>query len=131
MVEILLRFRVYQIAISSDIEKAFLNVSLADEDREYTKFFWLTNPDDPESDFAVYRFKVVLFGSTSSPFMLNAVIKTHLENQSCYIADDMKQNIRRQYAQWRKNSGRCYTLLQKIVGNYARCWIQPEIMDDE
>ncbi|XP_070554690.1 uncharacterized protein [Ptychodera flava] len=93
MVEILLRFRVNQIAISSDIEKAFLNVSLADEDREYTKFFWLEDPDDPESNFVVHRFKVVLFGSTSSPFMLNAVIKTHLENQTCEIADDLKRNI--------------------------------------
>ena len=26
-------------------------------------------PDDPESDFDVYRFRVVLFGSVSSSFM--------------------------------------------------------------
>ncbi|XP_006813289.1 uncharacterized protein LOC102807951 [Saccoglossus kowalevskii] len=93
MLDILLRFRTHQIGLTSDIEKAFLNVNLADEDRQYTKFFWLQNADDPESDFEVYQFKSVLFGSTSSPFMLNAVIKTYLEEQSSQIANDLKNNI--------------------------------------
>ncbi|XP_006815871.1 uncharacterized protein LOC102804328 [Saccoglossus kowalevskii] len=93
MLDILLRFRTPQIGLTSDIEKAFLNVNLADEDRQYTKFFWLQNADDPESDFEVYQFKSVLFGSTSSPFMLNAVIKTNLEAQSSQIANDLKNNI--------------------------------------
>ncbi|XP_077861471.1 uncharacterized protein LOC144341701, partial [Saccoglossus kowalevskii] len=93
ILDILLRFRTHQIGLTSDIEKAFLNVNLADEDRQYTKFFWLQNADDPESDFEVYQFKSVLFGSTSSQFMLNAVIKTHLEAQSSQIANDLKNNI--------------------------------------
>nr|XP_006820625.1 PREDICTED: uncharacterized protein LOC102804136 [Saccoglossus kowalevskii] len=56
-------------------------------------FFWLQNADDPESDFEVYQFKSVLFGSTSSPFMLNAVIKTPFEAQSSQIVNDLKNNI--------------------------------------
>ena len=59
----------------TDIEKAFLYVYLAKEDRHYTYFLWLSNPDDPESQFTIYHFRVVLFGSVSSPFMLNAILQ--------------------------------------------------------
>ena len=89
LVEILVRFRLYPIAFTSDIEKAFLNVRLDEGDRNYTKFLWLSDPDNPESDFSVYWFKVVLFGSVSSPFILNAVIKTHLESQTSEVAEDL------------------------------------------
>ena len=37
-------------------------------------FLWLSNPEDPESEFDTYHFKVVPFGATSSPFMLNAIL---------------------------------------------------------
>ena len=65
---ILIRFRTHSIGIVTDIEKAFLHVHLAEEDRHYTYFVWLSQPTDPESEFIVYRFRVVLFGSVSSPF---------------------------------------------------------------
>ncbi|XP_070546926.1 uncharacterized protein [Ptychodera flava] len=91
---ILLRFRVHDIALSSDIEKAFLNVRLDENDRKFTKFLWLSDPSDPESPFKVYRFKTVLFGAVCSPFILNAVVKTHLEsNNNTPIAADLKDNI--------------------------------------
>jgi len=60
----------HKIGIISDIEKAFLHIYL--EGRNYTHFVWLSQPTDPESEFLIYHFKVVLFGSVSSPFMLNA-----------------------------------------------------------
>ena len=76
---ILVRFRYHQYGISTDIEKAFLHVRLHPDDRDYTRFFWLTDPTDVSSQFSVYRFKVVPFGATSSPFMLNAVLDHHLQ----------------------------------------------------
>ena len=57
------------IGISSDVEKVFLHVRLHPDERNYTRFFWLSNPADPWSDFCKYCLKV---GTTSSPFMLNA-----------------------------------------------------------
>ena len=93
MVSILLRFRHHPVAFSADIEKAFLNVQLEERDRDYTKFLWLSDPNNPESDFIVYRFKSILFGSASSPFILNAVIKTHLETSTSPVAQDLQQNI--------------------------------------
>ena len=93
LVEILLRFRLHTIAFTSDIEKAFLNVKLDEHDRNFTKFLWLSDPNDPDSEFVVYRFTAVLFGAASSPFILNAVLKTHLEHIPSDITRDMKDNI--------------------------------------
>ena len=93
MCSILLRFRTFTYGLSTDIEKAFLHVGLDESDRDLTRFFWLSNPEDPESKFQVYRFKTVLFGSTSSPFMLNATLHHHLANYNTPVAEDMKENI--------------------------------------
>ena len=90
---ILLRFRIHKFALSTDIEKAFLHVKLDDSDRDFTRFLWISNPDDPESDFDVYRFRVVLFGSVSSPFMLNATLRLHLSSQNSEVAKDMRQSL--------------------------------------
>ncbi|XP_006825701.1 uncharacterized protein LOC102808861, partial [Saccoglossus kowalevskii] len=45
---ILLRFRSNNIALTSDIEKAFLNVRLEEDERKFTKFLWLLDASDPE-----------------------------------------------------------------------------------
>ncbi|XP_006811861.1 uncharacterized protein LOC100373153 [Saccoglossus kowalevskii] len=94
LTSILLRFCVNRFALTSDIEKAFLQVGLENDDHEFTKFMLLMGPSDPESPFTIYRFKVILFGAVSSPFILNAVVKTHLENNlDSSTADDLRENI--------------------------------------
>ena len=75
---ILLRFRLHKYAITADIEKEFLHVNPDQAYRDATRFYWLSNTDDPESEFIVYRFKSVMFGATSSPFILNATLNKHL-----------------------------------------------------
>ena len=90
---ILVRFRTHPIGIPTNIEKAFLHVRLSEADRDMTRFLWLSDPTDPESDFQTYRFRSVLFGSTSSPFMLNAVLQTHLNNHKTLVTQDMKENL--------------------------------------
>ena len=90
---ILLRFRVHKIALSTDIEKAFLHVKLDAKDQDFTRYLWLLNPENAESDFDTYRFKVVLFGSASSPFMLSETLRLHLSKYNSQLAHDMKQNL--------------------------------------
>ena len=90
---ILLRFRVHPIGICTDIEKAFLHISLHEPDRDFTRFLWLSDPKDPESEFITYRFKVVLFGAVCSPFMLNAALLCHLSQYSSSTAKDMLSNL--------------------------------------
>ncbi|XP_069165321.1 uncharacterized protein [Procambarus clarkii] len=56
------------------ISKAFLTVGLQEEDRNFTKFLWVTDPLDPYSDVITCRSASVLFGATSSPFLLQATL---------------------------------------------------------
>ena len=90
---LLVRFQTHKIEIITDIKKAFLHVHLAEEDRHYTYFLWLSKLDNPESKFIIYRFKAVLFGSVSLPFMLNAILKHLLNADSSPVARDIQQNL--------------------------------------
>ena len=88
-----MRFRTHAFAISTDIEKAFLHVYLHEKDRDFTRFFWLTDPSDPESELAVYHFKTVLFGAVSSPFILYATLYRHLQHHNTPLAKDIHENL--------------------------------------
>ena len=93
MCSILLRFQMHPFAFSTDIEKAFLHIQLHEDDRDCTRFLWLSQPDDPESSFQVYRFRVVLFGATCSPLMLSAALESHLDHDHSEITTNMKENL--------------------------------------
>ena len=71
--EVLLRFRRWRFALTADISKAFLQISLRREDRDVHRFLW----DDGGVERRM-RFLRVTFGVTSSPFLLNATIRHHL-----------------------------------------------------
>ena len=80
MVEILLRFRSHRIALTADIEKAFLQIALAVGDRNATRFLWAENPFEENPKIIHLRWKRVVFGLTCSPFHLTATLRLHLEN---------------------------------------------------
>ncbi|XP_065904082.1 uncharacterized protein [Dysidea avara] len=48
---------------------------------------------NPNSEFKVFRFKVVLFGATSSPFALHAVLFHHLQQSHTLTAANMLRNL--------------------------------------
>ena len=79
IVEILLRFRFYRVALVADIEKAFLMVSIKPKDRDVPRFIWFDNIQSDNPEFRVFRFKRVVFGVASSPFLLNATVRHHME----------------------------------------------------
>ncbi|VDH96694.1 Hypothetical predicted protein [Mytilus galloprovincialis] len=63
LTKILMGFRTKKYAISTDIEKAFLHIGLDEKDRDFTRFFWLSDTDNPSSTLTTYRFKSILFGA--------------------------------------------------------------------
>ena len=76
LIDSLLNFRVGKYALIADISKAFLRVGLQEIDRDYVRFLWSDDLDTPPKTF---RFKSVPFGSTSSPFLLQATLLKHFE----------------------------------------------------
>ena len=78
--DILLRFRSHVVALTSDIEKAFLRIIVNENDREYLRFFWFDNKFSDQPKIVRNRFARVVFGVNSSPFCLNETIRKHVQN---------------------------------------------------
>ncbi|GFU32205.1 integrase catalytic domain-containing protein [Trichonephila clavipes] len=79
--EMFFNFRLNRVAISSDIRQAFLQICLADKHKDFVRFLWTdSNPRiGGKLTLQVYRFNRVIFGVNSSPFLLAATIKYHIE----------------------------------------------------
>lgn len=78
----LIRFMLKKFRCVADIEKAFLRIIIAVEDRDVLRFFWPEDPSDPRSKLIEYKWKAVLFGSISSPFILASVLKRLINDNS-------------------------------------------------
>lgn len=73
--DLLVRFKSYKIALIADLEKVFLMVLV---DRDVLRIVWVDDPSKDTPELKVYRFTRVVFGVSSSPFLLNATIRFHL-----------------------------------------------------
>ena len=78
VLDILVRVRVQPIAVVADIEKAFLMIAVKKEDRDVLRFMWVDDVNSAEPKIVEYRFAGVVFGVTSSPFLLNAALFKHI-----------------------------------------------------
>ena len=79
IVDIMLRFRGYKVALTGDIEKAFLIVHAAESDRDALRFLWVDDIHSPTPKIIPLRFTRVVFGVSSSPFLLNATVRHHIK----------------------------------------------------
>ncbi|XP_038162876.1 uncharacterized protein LOC119797746 [Cyprinodon tularosa] len=77
LMSVLIKFRLHEIAYMADIKKAFLQISLSEVDRDSVRFLWFTGPPT-EDNLRVLRMTRVVFGASSSPFLLAATIRKHL-----------------------------------------------------
>ena len=72
LVSIIIRFRLGQFVVTSDIKQMFHQVRAREEDRDALRFLWGENPNGYIDD---YKMNVHLFGKNDSPCALNFVIK--------------------------------------------------------
>ena len=77
--EILIQFRQGKYAVTADISKAFQRIIVHEEDRKFLKFLWI-NLNSQE--LLTSQFKVVLFGATCSPYLLQETLHTHLSQNT-------------------------------------------------
>ena len=82
--DVLIRFRFHEIGLVADVEKAFHQISIAEKDRDALRFLWIDNIASERPRVLLYRFARVVFGVTSSPFLLNATIAHHINS---YVND--------------------------------------------
>ena len=73
--DILLTFRQGQYVITVDISKAFHHILVNEQDRDYLKFLWFNLETEEQRTF---RFRVVMFGATCSPYLLQETLQTNL-----------------------------------------------------
>lgn len=73
--DVLVRSRFHPVALTGDMQKAFLQVRIREADRDVLRFHWKASQ---ESEIQTLRFTRALFGLTSSPFLLGGVIDSHL-----------------------------------------------------
>ncbi|GIX94263.1 reverse transcriptase [Caerostris darwini] len=80
---LLLRFCTNAIGVIADIKQAFLQLSVRPEDRNFLRFLWWNTEDRTKLEF--FRHCRVVFGVTSSPFLLNASVRHHLDSTEYQI----------------------------------------------
>ena len=76
----LLRFRLNPVALTADIEKAFLQIETGEGNRNALRFLWYKDIHQAEPSVVQFRFNRLPFGLTCSPGILGATIKHHLES---------------------------------------------------
>ena len=77
----LVKFRCYPIALTADIEKAFLQIEIKPEDRDKLRFLWMDDPFNETDKLLHLRFCRLVFGLKLSPAILGATINYHLEKR--------------------------------------------------
>ena len=90
-----MRFRLNRVALIADVENAFHQVELQPEDRDVTRFLWLKDATKPtlENNVQELRFTRVPFGMISSPFLLAATVKYHLNKADTPVAKKISDNM--------------------------------------
>ena len=79
IMDILLRFRTSKIALTADIERAFLQICVEEQDQDVLRFLWFDDVTKAQPEVQILKFTRVVFGVSSSPFLLNATIRHHLK----------------------------------------------------
>ena len=79
LADVLMRFRWNRIAITADIEKAFLMIGIQENQRNMLWFLWLKDPYVVNSEVIQLRFCRLVFGLKPSPSILGATLTHHLD----------------------------------------------------
>ncbi|MCG8430232.1 MAG: A17 family peptidase, partial [Candidatus Omnitrophica bacterium] len=89
IVAILIRFRRWQVGLSSDLTMAFLQLKLNPLDQDVSRFFL-----DDGTSLRLMKFLRVPFGNRCSPFLLNATIKVHIAKYPPSLArQELDENL--------------------------------------
>ncbi|XP_064471859.1 uncharacterized protein LOC135386067 [Ornithodoros turicata] len=84
LLDVLVRFRMKSIGMTGDIQKAYLQIGVKEEDRDSLRFQWF-DEISPHSaatgNIVEWRMTRVPFGTTASAFLLSATLNHHFANK--------------------------------------------------
>ncbi|XP_055681872.1 uncharacterized protein LOC129789246 [Lutzomyia longipalpis] len=69
---ILARFRTYEVAFTSDIEKMYRQILVDKQDQDFQRIIWRNSPEEP---MKIYRLTTVTYGTASAPFHATRVLR--------------------------------------------------------
>ena len=72
LVDVMLRFRLYPVALTANVSKMYRAVELTEADKDLHRFVWRSQPNEPLRD---YRMTRVTFGVSASSFAANMAVK--------------------------------------------------------
>ena len=94
LASVLIRFRTHKIGLIADIEKMFLQVKLAPEDRDVHRYLW--RDLQPNKSPKVYIMQRLTFGVNASRFLAIATVHAHVnkyKEMSPYAVEEILQNM--------------------------------------
>ena len=97
MLNVLIKLRTYNYVISADLEKAFWQIALSEEDKDYIRFLWFKDTENfdfknfENNELIELRFARVIFGLNSSPFLLQATLQKHIET---HCENELKEKLK-------------------------------------
>ena len=87
-----MQFRLYPIAITADIETAYLQFNIEEEQRDYLRLLWSKNLFNGEKvKVSKYHFTRVIFGTTCFKYLLNATVYKHIQKYANIDIDFVKK----------------------------------------
>ena len=78
--DVLVKFRVHPVALTADVETAFLQIQIKPDDRDMLRFLWFDDVNSPDPCIVQFRFCRLPFGLRPSPSILGGTVRKHLEN---------------------------------------------------
>ena len=131
LVDVLLRFRRFPVALVCDIAEMYLRIGISPADRQFHRFLWRDLDQSRRPD--VYQFNSLVFGVNSCPFQAQFVAQEHARQrekdfpkaaetvlESTYMDDSMDSAV---------NEVECIELYRELsalwqsAGMHARKWL--------
>lgn len=72
LVDVLLRFRLHRVALTTDVSRMYRGIELPPSDRDLHRFVWRSDKSEPIQDFRMTR---VTFGVSASSFAANMAVR--------------------------------------------------------
>ena len=70
IIDVLLRFRKYKVALASDVSEMYMQVKVKSEDRKHLRFLWWEG-----NELVTYEMGRVMFGLNAAPFLAQLVVQ--------------------------------------------------------